>query len=343
MSPASQNIASEQDRPPMASVILTVYKRTGFLETAIRSVLQQTLADFELIVTDDANTDDARRICALFSKDGRLRYRVNPQTLGTPLNVAAALGEARGTYVCILNDDDLLYPHMLEQLATPLEAHPQVVTAFGNHDVIDADGEILADNTELLMRRRGRIGLQPGQLPDSFGFAVRHNLMVGMGCLFRRSAANPSWLVSAAGGSYDYWMAVKLGEAGPLYFVPEKVMAWRRHGDSATATCSRSVFSGSIFIYETLLASPLPPALQAYCRNRLARFLKRRAQVYLDRAWDVREARACLYRAWRIKGEPRAFLDWASAFLPAWARRILTPATGSVTDFSPDTEPSERA
>ncbi|MFO7535163.1 MAG: glycosyltransferase family 2 protein [Kiritimatiellia bacterium] len=343
MAPASQHIASEQNRPPMVSVILTVYKRTGFLEAAIRSVLLQTLADLELIVTDDADTEEARRICALFSTDVRLRYRVNPQTLGTPLNVAATLGEARGTYVCILNDDDLLYPHMLEHLAAPLEAHHQVVTAFGNHDVIDANGEILADNTALLMRRRGRIGLQPGLLPDSFGFAVRHNLMVGMGCLFRRAAASPSWLDGQAGGSYDYWMAVKLGEAGPLYFVPEKVMAWRRHADSVTATCSRSIFSGSIFIYETLLASPLTPALQAYCRNRLARFLKRRAQVYLDREWDEREARACLYRAWRIKWASRTFLEWVFLFLPAGVRRLLTPASGNATDFSPDKDPSEQA
>ena len=176
----------------------------------------------------------------------------NYSTLGTPLNIAAALREARGKYVTILNDDDLLEPQMLQRLVPPLEANPNVVAAFGNHLVMDADGMVLTDETEDLMRARGRNRLKPGPVPDTSAFAVRLGMMVGMGCVVRRSALDPSWLVSEVAGAYDYWLAIRLGQAGDFYFVAENVMRWRWHANSVLSTVSPDICNGEIYIYETL-------------------------------------------------------------------------------------------
>lgn len=306
---------------PLVTVIISVFRRTCYLESAILSVLGQTLTDLDVLVTDDADSEEARRICALFSGDGRVRYRSNPQTLDVSLNFGAALREARGTYLCLLNDDDLLYPRMLEQLAAALDAHPEAVLAFGNHDVADAAGARLEDQTQLLLRRRGRIGLTPGLLPDSRRFSVRRNLMIGMGCLSRRSAVDPAWMVPEVGSAYDYWLAVKLGEQGPFYFIPEPVMAWRRHEDSATAQRAHpGLLSGGIYICETLLARPLPPPLEAYVKRKLAEFLRRRGLAYLEHGWSTAEARRCLYRSWRLAWSPPVFGRWLSTFLPVKRR-----------------------
>src|SRR4051812_23389763 len=91
---------------PKVSVIVTVFRRTRYLREALHSALAQAIADIEIIVTDDSASADIEAICASMADD-RVRYRSNRPTLGVVLNVQAALREARGEYVAILNDDDV--------------------------------------------------------------------------------------------------------------------------------------------------------------------------------------------------------------------------------------------
>ena len=66
----------------MFSVILTVYKRTEYLAEALRSVLDQSFPDFEIIVADDSGTAAAREIVANCGDLDRVKYLPNPTTLG---------------------------------------------------------------------------------------------------------------------------------------------------------------------------------------------------------------------------------------------------------------------
>ena len=94
--------------PLLVSVILTVYKRTEYLAEALRSALNQFFPDFEIIVADDSGTAAAREIVANFGDGGRVKYLSNPTTLGVARSLVRAVGEARGRYIAILNDDDIL-------------------------------------------------------------------------------------------------------------------------------------------------------------------------------------------------------------------------------------------
>ena len=159
---------------------------------------------------------------------------------------------------------------MLERLVAPLEANPGVVAAFGNHHVIDSAGAVLAKETEELMRERGRVRLAPGLVPDAFDFAVRYGLMAAMGCVFRRSAVDPSWLTKDLAGAYDYWLAVKLGGQGGFYFLPECVMGWRQHSDSLTHLASpEEKFGGEEYIHYALLGTATSPPLAELCPRQL--------------------------------------------------------------------------
>jgi glycosyltransferase involved in cell wall biosynthesis len=309
---------------PLVTVILTVFRRTGYLERAIQSVVSQSLTSWECIVTDDANTTAAKEICARFNHDPRLRYRSNQSPLGTPPNVATALREARGRYVTILNDDDLMYPLMLEHLIGPMEENNQITAAFGNHEVIDANGVILPEVTETLVLERGRKHLKAGLVPDQFSFAVQYGLMVVMGCVFRRSVVDLAWLVSEVRGAYDYWLPVKLSEVGELFFVPENVMAWRRHGDSVTATVTVSpdIYAGEIYIFGILLAKPLKPPLDDYVRRRLSELTLVRGLLYLEKGWSVIDARKCFYDSWNSKWSFVAYRYWISTFFPTKVRQF---------------------
>lgn len=301
---------------PTISILLTVFTRTTWLPDAIASALNQTFPDLELIVTDDANQPHTRDICARFQHDPRLRYRANPAPLGVPLNLAAALTEARGQFIAILNDDDLLHPQMLQKLILPLQQNPGAVLAFANHDVIAPDGAPLPAETRALRHARGRDPLPAGPIPQPLDFAIRGGLMAGMACLVRTNAIDLSWLISDVAGAYDFWLAVNLAPRGPFYFVPETLMSWRQHPDSITARPSPDKFAAETYIYICLARAPLSPPLAAYVTNQLATTLFVRGREYLERRWSTAAARRFLKESLQTQWRFHTFRYWCSTFLP---------------------------
>jgi hypothetical protein len=105
---------------------MPVYNRAAYLPAAIESVLVQRFTDFELIVVDDASTDDTRAIAQNYAaRDSRVRVFGNAQNLGQFGNRNRAVTYARGRYVKYHDSDDLMYPHCLETMVTLLEAEPR--------------------------------------------------------------------------------------------------------------------------------------------------------------------------------------------------------------------------
>ena len=86
---------------PTVSVIITVYKRTQYIQQAIQSVLNQTYQDFEIIITDDSNSQQIKAICNAFTSE-KLRYRANEINIGVALNVKIAMQESKGKFIAIL-------------------------------------------------------------------------------------------------------------------------------------------------------------------------------------------------------------------------------------------------
>ncbi|MGE0735767.1 MAG: glycosyltransferase family 2 protein [Alphaproteobacteria bacterium] len=106
---------------PKVSVVIATYNWSSVLRFAIRSVLAQTMADFELIVVGDGCTDDSESVIRGFD-DMRVRWHNLPANSGNqsaPNNKGIEL--ARGTYIAYLGHDDLWHPRHLEHLVHACE------------------------------------------------------------------------------------------------------------------------------------------------------------------------------------------------------------------------------
>ncbi|HCO19315.1 MAG TPA: glycosyl transferase [Tissierellales bacterium] len=100
---------------PTVSVIIPTYNRAHMVDRAIRSVLSQTYQDFELIVADDASTDNTEEVVEGFD-DERIRYICHKENSGTsvaPRNTG--IKAARGEYIAFLDSDDEWLPGKLEK------------------------------------------------------------------------------------------------------------------------------------------------------------------------------------------------------------------------------------
>ncbi len=124
---------------PKVSVCIPAFNRSRYLQLTIDSVLRQRYADFELVVVNDASTDDTSDVVKQF-RDARVRYYRNAQNVGMVANWNRCLGYAQGEYVTILHDDDLWLESFLERVVPVIDHHRAVALACSAAVVIDADG-----------------------------------------------------------------------------------------------------------------------------------------------------------------------------------------------------------
>ena len=124
---------------PVVSVVVPVFRSERFVADTIRSVLAQTLGDFELIVVDDGSPDRSIAICRTFS-DPRIRYE-HQANRGLAAARNAGIRSARGRFVAFLDSDDLWAPGKLAHHVAHLESRPEVGVSYGYSMFIDENGE----------------------------------------------------------------------------------------------------------------------------------------------------------------------------------------------------------
>lgn len=116
---------------PLVSVLVTAYNRQDFIADAIRSVLDSSFTDFELIVVDDCSTDDTVKIAREFeAADKRVKVYVNEKNLGDYPNRNKAAGYAKGKYIKYLDSDDMLFDHGLKVMVEAIEKFPGAAMAM---------------------------------------------------------------------------------------------------------------------------------------------------------------------------------------------------------------------
>jgi hypothetical protein len=124
------------------TVAIPTWNRAAFLRQCVASVRRQTYADLEILIGDNASTDDTPAVVAeLAQADDRVRYVRHPENLGMVGNWNALLRVATGRFFLLLSDDDLLAPDAIERLVSAC-ARPGVAFAYGPVYAIDAAGEV---------------------------------------------------------------------------------------------------------------------------------------------------------------------------------------------------------
>lgn len=311
-------------RAPLVSIIIATYRAGDYLRQAIESIRAQTCGDFEVLVADDGQDAETRRIVESFA-DPRLVYESNPATLGPAGNHWAAMRRARGAYLTILNHDDLWKPDFLRRMLDALEGSPDTLVAFCDHDVIDLEGRVLADHTARLSRQTGRAELAGGLHRPFFDLAVRCALPTAQAAVFRRSALDLSTLPVEAGPAYDFWLNYLLARTGGgAYYVPERLASWRTHGSSISSAITRSDFpAGGGACWERIAGDPLFAAFHGLARRQAAACYAAAALADL-RGGRRTEARRLAKRALAQGAfNLRATVVFLLTLLPGFARKLL--------------------
>jgi len=121
----------------LVSVIIPAYNAANFVACAIKSVLDQTMEDFEIIVVDDGSKDYTPRVVEPFLVDSRVRY-IHQENRGLPGARNAGAKVSRGEYLAFLDADDSLAPKSLEAMRRRIE---ESGSAWLNVGVLKLEGK----------------------------------------------------------------------------------------------------------------------------------------------------------------------------------------------------------
>ncbi len=224
-----------KNRLPLVTVGMPVYNGGSDLHEGIESILEQTFRNFELVVSDNASTDDTEQIVRRYAaEDGRIRYFRNPENVGAPANYNAVFHRARGRYFKWASANDLCKPRFLEACVQELESRSDVVLCY--------------PRTRLWDRDHGRITDFEDNLDLPFDDPVRrfiecfHRLRLNnaMNGVIRRDALAKTRLIQNFMASDMTFMA-ELSLAGKFAEIDE--FLFYRRVDRASMAASRSEHS----------------------------------------------------------------------------------------------------
>src|SRR5258705_10086765 len=204
---------------PLISVVMPVRNALPFLNESIRSILEQTLTDFEFVVLDDASTDGSAELLREWSRrDRRIHLYESKQQLGLSGSSNAVVLKARAPIVARMDADDIAHPERLRRQWSIIEGRPDVAVIGTLCNGIDASGR------EVRPRDRWRLVRRSGYIPFPHGSAM-----------FRREVFDKvGGYDKAAEGGEDQDLFSRMATCGRVLTLPDVLYSYRYHSSNAT-------------------------------------------------------------------------------------------------------------
>ncbi|MFA7606890.1 MAG: glycosyltransferase [Rhodocyclaceae bacterium] len=277
---------------PDISVIVPTYNHEDFVGEAIQSVLHQAGVDLELIVIDDASSDESwNRIQSI--RDPRLRTCRHHTNLGAHATLNEGLGLARAPVVAILNSDDVFLPGRLASALEVLRRQTHVAAVFTHYQIIDRHSCII-ETAECLEDRKPPDPDPAGGVADAdrrtLPLCARNYLHTTSNLVCRTD------VMRALGGFADYRYVhdhdffLRLSARHDWVLLPDRLLAYRQHGHNTLSESAVRSVSETIAMLVRFIATGGIACLQdddsEAARSALT-YLARHFSLYGGERWGL--------------------------------------------------------
>jgi glycosyltransferase involved in cell wall biosynthesis len=226
---------------PKVSAVIPTYNRAHFLERAIRSVLDQTFQDFEIVVVNDASPEnDATDAVVEGFRDPRIKYFRHESNKGIGVTRNTGVLNSSGEYIAFLDDDDAWLPQKLELQCRLLESSPATVGAVytGGYSMLWKSKKII----------RQRIPCYRGNILDAL--RARNCIGTSSSVMIRKSCFDKVGLFDDAlpyGEDFDMWL--RLAQRFHFEYLDEPLVMYSLHDVKLSTNWARRL-SGAERILE---------------------------------------------------------------------------------------------
>jgi len=217
------------------SVVLATFNGAQFLEEQLESLVQQTQLPDELIAVDDASTDGTQEILQEFARRAPFPVELVLQEyrVGTSPNFEEGIVRSSGEIIAICDQDDRWRPDKIAVMASRMAREPDVLMAFSDAVLIDAEGKRIGGSRWRVSGFSPRVW-RTMEL-DPFGPMLGRQVVSGCTAAFRRELVPailpmPAGLHPALGDiMYDRWISLVAAALGPVMTIPERLIEYRIH------------------------------------------------------------------------------------------------------------------
>ncbi len=214
---------------PLVSVIMPCYNTADFLQDAIESILHQSYRNFELVIIDDASTDNSLSMMEeLAQRDDRIRIIKNERNRGISFSRNQGIINSQGKYIALMDADDIAYPDWMETQIDYLEKHDRIDAVTGCFDIIDMENNIIANNQKIK-------GYSPEELKVKLLFEC---VMPDSSTIFRKSvlAENALFFQDEYHVIDAYKFFYVFTQYGNMAMLPRKFFQYRINQNGLTQT-----------------------------------------------------------------------------------------------------------
>jgi glycosyltransferase involved in cell wall biosynthesis len=203
---------------PIVSVLVTVFNREKTLEETVKSILQSSFHDFEIIMVDDCSTDNSWDVMqSLCQKSPKIRCFKNDQNLGDYRNRNRAASYSSAKYLKYLDADDLIYPHSLGVMVEALERNSDTALALSSNTIDPETPYPIRISPNEFQRRH---------------FLQKSPLGVGpSAAIIRRACFEEIGGFSGKQFVGDSELWLKIAMKWPIILLPPSLVWWRQHPD----------------------------------------------------------------------------------------------------------------
>jgi glycosyltransferase involved in cell wall biosynthesis len=211
-------------RIPRISIVLPVCNGLGFLETSLSSVLKQSYSNFELLIIDDASTDDSLTYLRSL-KDERIRLFSNNENKGLFFNLNFLIKNSNAPLIKLWSQDDIMNDYCIERIIEFHERNPQIGFSYSGRDIINEHGEIIStdfiDATPEIVDRplHSKIAFFTGSIAGNIS-----NVTIPKDVLEKTGKFDESMKIS---GDFDMW--VRIAENFPVGYIKDHLIQLREH------------------------------------------------------------------------------------------------------------------
>ena len=227
---------------PLFSVLIAQYNNAHYLQEAVNSVKTQTYTNWEIIIVDDASTDDSTDLYKLYGNDNRIKIFYNEKNKGCGYTKRLCAELARGEICGFLDPDDALVPDALEMMVNEHQKNKDIALVYSKYVVCDEDL-----NQKYISPSIGKI-LEGSEYLHSTTSSISHFATFKKNLYNKTEGINP--LLKRA---VDKDLYLKMEEVGTLFFIDKPLYLYRihRNGISLYDNVNKAFFWHMIAIYNT--------------------------------------------------------------------------------------------